>query len=137
MPIRVRASSELGLVTVDFEGVVTTDEFEQLLPLLDDPVYNQMSMTIVDTTAAVRSDAPSSVIYDAASRAAENVDRHIGAGARLALVAENPEFFGLGRMYQILRDPSPVEVSIFGTADEAERWLGLPADYRARLRDVE
>jgi len=56
--------------------------------------------------------------------------------SRLAIVAGGDEFFGLGRMYELLRGDSKVEVHVFRQLDEAERWLDLPAGYGGPLERV-
>jgi hypothetical protein len=137
MPIRVRASKDLGLVLFDFEGVVTLAEFERLaVPLVDQPGYALMPSMLVDMSLAKKVDGPSEIIRRQARLVGEKVDGEIAPGAKLALVATNPEFFGLSRMYQTLRSDSPVEVSIFRTREEAETWLGLPAGYEEQLSEI-
>ena len=136
MPIRVRVNSELGLVVVIFEGVVTANEIElELTPLVDDPRYSLMPLALFDTTAALRAEAPSELIRDGARRAEKAVDDQIEPGAKTALVAISDEFFGLLRMYQILRDGSPGEFEVFRSVSDAELWLGLPDDYLETLSD--
>jgi hypothetical protein len=137
MPIRVSASTELGFVLVVFEGVVTLEEFEQYVaPLTEQPSYALMKLTLIDMSAAAKGDTPSETVRLQARRAAENVDARIDAGSKMALVATNPEFFGLSRMYQTLRSDSPVEIEIFRSKPEAEAWLELPEDYTSQLVEV-
>jgi len=137
MPIRVRASKTLGLVVLILEGVITEEEFDsQVTPLMDLPEYNLMPLTLVDMTKAVRGEAPSEFVRRNARRAARNVDDAIQVPAKMALAADNPEFYGLGRMYEMLRVESPVEIAVFRTRREAERWLGLSSDYETQLTDV-
>lgn len=134
MAIHFRASRELGLCVVEFEGVVTAEEFERLLdPLVDDPVYTTMPMTLVDTTEALRVAAPSEVVRRFARRIEAHVDEHVEGLSRLALVATRAEFFGLSRMYEMLRGQSPVEMQVFRSLEAAEAWLGLPENYDKQL----
>jgi hypothetical protein len=137
MPIRVRLNAEIGLLVVVFEGVVTAEEFEiQVAPLIDIPAYSQVPLTLVDMTAALRGDGPAEIVRRSARRAEKSVDSDIEAGAKMALVATNDEFYGLGRMYEMLRDGSPLEIAVFRSLSEAEEWLGLPANFENGLVDV-
>jgi hypothetical protein len=138
MAIRVRVSRELGLVVVIFEGDVTEDEFSRhVSPLVESPEMRLMPLTLADFTAAIQSDAASEIVRRHAQRAAANIDAEIGSGSKLALVADRDLFFGFSRMYELLRDESPIEVSVFRTLPEAEQWLGLPDDYADRLVDLD
>jgi len=63
MPIHVRASSELGLAVLVFEGVVTVEEWDRhVAPLVETPEYSLMPLTLVDMTAALRGDGPSDIV---------------------------------------------------------------------------
>ena len=137
MPIRVSASTDLGLVLVVFDGVVTADELERdLVPLIDQPGIALLRSMLLDMTTAARGDAPSELIRRYARHVGERIDEQIEFGSKVALVATNPEFFGLSRMYQTLRSDSPVAVEIFHSRGEAEAWLELPDDYAAQLTDI-
>ncbi len=53
------------------------------------------------------------------------------SSARLAIVAPGDFAFGLGRMFEVLRQADPrsrKEVFVFRTRGEALRWLGLKED---------
>ena len=65
-----------------------------------------------------------------------NIDADIEMGAKVALVASRDEFYGLGRMYEMLRDGSPIEIGVFRSLPEAEEWLGLAADFDDHLVDI-
>ncbi len=136
MPIHVRVASDLGLVVIDFEGVVTTQELAEVAPLVDKPEYGLLPLGLGNATNATRIELPSDLIRHQARRSTEAVDGQIGEGARMALVATNPEFFGLGRMYSMLRGDSPVAFNVFRSLPEAEEWLELPGGYADRLRKV-
>lgn len=137
MPIRVRVSKELGLLVAVFEGNVTLEEFERhSAPLIELPEYIRIPLTLVDMSAAVESDAASEMVRRHANKAA-NIDREIVAGAKMALVATRDLFFGFSRMYEILRDDSPLEIQVFRSLPEAEKWLGLPDGYAAQLAEID
>lgn len=138
MPIRIRASDELSLIVAIFEGVVTGEEFEATVaPLIAQPKYATMRLTLADMTGAVRGDASAEIVRRQARHSSFHVDNNIEGTARLAIAAPSDEFFGLGRMYEMLRGGSPVDVAVFRTLPEAESWLELPDDYEARLTDVD
>ena len=138
MPIRVRTSAELGLVDIVFEGEVTEEEFgRHVTPLVELPDFRLMPLTLVDMTTAVQSDGTSEIVRRHARRAAANIDSEIGSGSKLALVATRDLFFGFSRMYEILRDESPVEVGVFRSVPEAVQWLGLPENYTALLTEID
>jgi hypothetical protein len=137
MPIQIRFSAELGLAVAEFVGVITADEFdERVAPLLGQPQYSLVPLSLVDMMAAERWEAPTERVRRHAEQASQAVDQEIPGAGKLAFAAENDEFFGLSRMYGLLRDGSPVEVSVFRSREEAEAWLGLPSDYRTSLVDI-
>jgi hypothetical protein len=137
MSIRVRVATKLGLVVMVCDGVVSADDLERhLVPLIEKPEYSLMPLALVDLTAADRFEGSSEVIRRNARRAAQFIDDKVGRGSRMAIVAPRDEFFGLGRMYEMLRAPSPVEFRVFRAPGEAERWLGLPGGYASELTDV-
>ena len=138
MPMRVRVDTELGLVVVVCAGVVTAEQFARhVAPLVEAPEHSLMPLTLVDTTAALRGDGPSTILVEHARRAAENIDDALEGGARVAIVATQDEFFGLARMYEMLREQSPVECQVFRSLAEAEQWLGLSEDYESGLSDLD
>jgi hypothetical protein len=137
MTISVRVDTSVGLVVVACTGVVTADEFARhVAPLVEAPEYRLMPLTLVDTSDALRGDGPSTILIEHARRAAEYIDDVLEGGARVAIVATLDEFFGLARMYEMLRDGSPVECQVFRSLPEAEQWLGLSEDYESGLSDV-
>lgn len=137
MAIRVSVNTDLGLVVLIFEGVVTVEDFASQVGLLvDSPEYALLPLALVDMTATLEGSGAGEIIRQQARRAARNIDAKIDDGAKLALVSTRDEFFGLGRMYQALRDDSPVEVGVFRSRPEAEQWLGLPAGYEEDLTVV-
>jgi len=137
MPIRVRTSSQLGLVAVIFEGVVTADEVQrELTPLLDDPRYALLPLALFDVTGATRFEGSTDVLRDGARRAAVAIDTLVQPGARTAIAASRDEFFGFGRMYEMLRDGSPGEFHVFRSLEEAEKWLGLASDWASTVTDA-
>jgi hypothetical protein len=138
MPIRIRASDELSLIVAIFEGVIAGEEFEtKVAPVIAQPKYATMRLSLADLTGALIGDAPSETIRRQARNSSFHVDGNIKGTARLAIAAPSDELFGLGRMYEMLRGGSPVDVAVFRTLSEAESWLELPDDYKAQLADID
>ena len=131
IPIRSCASEKLGLVLVTLDGVVTESDFERdLLPLFELPEYGLKPRALVDCTRATEAHGSSHALWRAARAARLHVDPKLGdCSGKVAIVAPTPEFFGLGRMYELLRRESKVEVRVFREMAEAEAWLGLPEGY--------
>ncbi len=137
MAIQIRVSTELGLITFVLEGTVSEVEFDRVVtPLLGTAEYTLMPLTLLDMTAVVAIDASSEFIRDLARRTRSAVDDKIEGGSRMALVANTALSFGLSRMYETLRDTSPVEVEVFRSVSDAVGWLGLPSDYQMQLKDL-
>ena len=137
MPIIVRAGTDLGLVVIAFQGIVTAEEIDQRGDqLFEGTEFIHMPLALFDTTALVRVEAPSEFVGRYARRAAKRIDADIDVGTKTAFVATRDAFFGLSRMYQAHRDESTGEFSVFRTLSEAEQWLGLPEGYEAQLINV-
>ena len=49
-----------------------------------------------------------------------------GPAVRSAMYAANPLSYGMMRMYGTMLYPSPIEVGVFYTHQEAAEWLGVP-----------
>jgi hypothetical protein len=138
MGIQVSANRRLGLVLMEFQGYVEAAEFQRVTDLIEVPELSLLPMLLVDASHVEGTSSPSAQIRDAARRVQTHVDPKLEApDARVAIVAVTDEFFGLGRMYQMLRGESQVDVRVFRDLAEAEDWLGLPADYRAGLEQVQ
>ncbi len=138
MGIQVLSSTQLGLAVVVLEGFVEGDEFAQsLMPLIGDPGLGLLPKALVDATRAEGTSVESALVHNAAHKARADVDPHLSdSDSRLAIVATRDEFFGLGRMYEMLRDESSMEVRVFRQLDEAERWLELPKGYGDQLEKI-
>ncbi len=127
MAIRPRIDEERGLVELVFEGDISEQDLSDAIEKYVTEEYATLPLGLIDLTGVVSNDVPSELVRIAALRAAEAVDPKLPRG-RLAIVATQDEMFGLARMYQILRDDSPVEVLVFRERGDALRWLGLPPE---------
>ena len=56
-----------------------------------------------------------------------------GTGSRRAIVMRADVGFGLARMFEIMRDPSPDEIHVFRDLDAALQWLGFAREKQAVL----
>lgn len=138
MAVHIRASKDLDLSVVILSGVVAQEEFDStVVPRMDQPDFIVMSRTLIDATEAETSDASGDAVRGYARQAAKNVDSTVHHSSKVAIAAPNDEFYGFGRMYQMLREGSPVEVRVFRSRNEAEQWLDLPGGYDAKLTDVD
>ena len=125
MPYRVRLDPEAGLVEIVFEGVLGQDDVaDAVRKLLFDPVYAHQPLGLFDASGVTSADFATDLIWQTARSAETAVDPHLARG-KLAIVAPGDEAFGLSRIYQSLRERSPVEVRVFRARADAERWLGL------------
>lgn len=64
--------------------------------------------------------------YDEMEQIVQYIDVSFGAkwNPRIAILVEADVQFGLSRMFQMLVEGFPTEVSIFFDLDEAEKWIG-------------
>lgn len=59
------------------------------------------------------------------------------ATSRRAIVVDGRDvMFGLARMYEILRDRGPEQITVFRSFPEALKWLDLPPDYPRKCEPV-
>ena len=82
---------------------------------------------LLDLRDVVAADFSAHLVRAAASRVKDRVDPRLESG-KFAIIAKRDFLFGMARMYQILRDESPVEVRVFRDRGEAELWLGIADD---------
>lgn len=124
MPIHVRVDEAQALVEVEFAGELTDSDFiETVTRYLREP-FTTLPLGLFDLSGVTVMDVASASIREVARRAAEHVDSSLEEG-KVAIVAPRDFLFGMARMYEILRDGSPVEVRVFRERGEAESWLGL------------
>jgi hypothetical protein len=100
-------------------GEVTESEIRELMARHFREPHAALPLGLFDLLDATSLEVPSSLIRDVATRATRHVDPRVDHG-KLAIVAAQGEIFGLGRMYEILRSDSPVEVRVFRQRDEAK-----------------
>jgi hypothetical protein len=124
MTIQVHVDESRQLVEVVFAGQVTDSEFADTMNRYLQEPFATLPLGLFDLTDIASLDVAAESIRDAARRVAQHVDSRLEQG-KLAIVAPRDLLFGMARMYEMLRDESPVEVRVFRERNEAESWLGL------------
>ena len=122
MPIISQIDSSLGVVFSTFQGVVTQqDILAQIERFNTDPAFQPSFNHLVDTRGTTRFDVSIAEMRVISLHSAFNEK------SRRAIVAEEAELYGAGRVYQILREEQkkPDEVRVFRNMAEARCWLGL------------
>ena len=122
MPITSQIDSSLGVVFSTFQGVVTSEDIlAQVESFKNDPAFQPSFNHLIDTRGTTRFDVSIADIRVVSSHSTFNEK------SRRAVVAEDTEMYGVGRVYQILREDQgrPDQVRVFRDMAEARRWLGL------------
>ena len=122
MPISSQIDSSLGVIFSEFQGVVTKEDISgQVEGFRTDPAFQPSFNHLIDARGVTRFDVSSEDMYSVSLHSVFNEK------SRRAIVAGNDEMFGVGRMYQILREAYDRldQVQVFRDVAEARRWLGL------------
>jgi hypothetical protein len=122
VPIDYRYDATRGIVFARGTGVLVDDDVSSYVRgVLQDPEVRQGAWQLLDCTDVTAVDVtPACVRRIAASM---NLQGEKLAGSRLAILAPGDAAYGMGRMYQALRDGGPGEVQVFRERAEAEAWL--------------
>ena len=127
MPIQVKVDEKRGLVEVVLTGEVTEAEVGETMNRYLAGAAAALPLGLFDASGITVTDLSPDLLSDLAGGAAKHVDSRIQRG-KLAVVATSDLALALGRIYQILRRNSPVEVRVFSAHEPAKRWLGLVKD---------
>jgi hypothetical protein len=119
MPAFYQIDKERRLVTTTAWGVLTTDSIlAHQQQLMNDPNFDPDFFQLADFTQVTGVDIPTE---DVRTIAEKNI---FSSRSRRALVTDNSEFFGLARMFEILRDmEGEPGIRVFRNRDEALNWL--------------
>jgi hypothetical protein len=119
MPAFYQIDKERRLVTTTAWGVLTTDAIlAHQQQLMNDPNFDPDFFQLSDFTQVTGVDIPTE---DVRTIAEKNI---FSPRSRRALVTDNSEFFGLARMFEILRDmEGEPGIRVFRNRDEALNWL--------------
>jgi len=126
LPIDVRIDHARKLVVARVHGVMSDEEtFDYQRGVWSDPAiagYDEL----VDMTAVEEIRLPSSARARELAALSASMDLP-GAETRMAIIAPQNEAFGLGRMFEMMREMEPGsrrKVGVFRTAEEAMEFLG-------------
>jgi hypothetical protein len=126
MPIDFTIDKERKVLVACARGELSdADLLDYGQRLLDDPEIKQADHELVDLTDVSSGSLISAEGVRELARFWRGEYDRIAAG-KLAIVAPSDLAFGLGRMYQMLRDDGPDRIRIFRDMEEAWDWLGEP-----------
>lgn len=121
MPISYRVDTSLRLVFSRAWGVVTDGEMlSHSLALRADPRFEPDFKHWLDAGAVTDLQLTSEVVRRLAAQTP------FGPGSRRAVVASADFVFGMSRMFQLLRDDTPGQLSVFRDPASAHAFLELP-----------
>ena len=124
MPIEHRYDPQLRTLFLDFSGEVSELELLDVArKLSSDPSIPPGHRELVDLSGVLVTDVTSLALRRVAQIYAEADKRP--EDSRVAIVAPADLFYGLSRMYEAFREPSPLEIQVFRELREARAWLGL------------
>lgn len=125
VPIHLHVDEALGLAEASFEGRVAEADVGQAIDAYLAPEYAELPLGLFDFGGITELDLTSEALERVVGRISAAVDPGLKYG-KVAVVAAREDHSDLARAYQVLRDPSPVEVKVFARRRDALRWLGLP-----------
>lgn len=125
MAIRYQIDAEAGVIYVNLDGSVHSDEFSAALDrLFHDPEYQVGLDGLIDFRGVEWFDVSTRTIREAVAEIARNMNG-FHYPWRTAIVAPTDLVYGLSRMYQILREGSMEEIGVFRNPGDARKWLGI------------
>ena len=121
MTISYRIDAVRKIIYTTIEGEITNKQLARHSRKIGkDPEIDRsfVELVYVEPTSLAR--VTSSGIRDSADalRASTPIKR-------IAIVATQDIDFGLGRMFQLIADESPIEIQIFREQEKAKHWLGI------------
>jgi hypothetical protein len=126
MPISYEIDEAAGRVSIRFSGTITdADLMSTFQRLYQDPHHRVGMGELTDCRQVDRVEITGAGLQRLADATSSWLDP-AGTGWKVAVVVPNDEVFGLGRMYELLREGSPENVRVFRDLGLAERWLDEP-----------
>jgi hypothetical protein len=126
MPIEHRYDPELRTLFLELRGTITDAEIldfaSEMATSRDVPPGRRELVDLCGVEQADLSSATLRAVAEIYARADERPEE-----SRVAFVAPRDLFFGLARMYEAFRSPSPLQIRVFRELGEARAWLGIPA----------
>lgn len=124
MPIAHRFDPALRTLFVDFSGEINEAELvDAARKLAADPSIPPGRRELVDLSGIEATDVTAAALRRVAHIYAETDVRP--EESRVAIVAPGDLYYGLSRMYEAFREPSPLEIRVFRDLPEARAWLGI------------
>jgi hypothetical protein len=128
VPISCRIDKAARVVICTHTGMTSDADFIQTYTsLFNDPEYETGMSKLIDLRKADsvgRSGKALTIIGDLLTKQYEDSS----VTTRIAIVAPADLSFGLGRMYGMLTDDAPQNVSVFRSVEKAVEWLGVSLD---------
>ena len=121
MPISFTFDADLKCAISTYSGVVDDAEIlAHARRLVSDAAIPDGVTSLLDFRAVTEFRVTTDCIHEVVATIQEHPRFTKGA-----FVADDDLVFGMSRMYQMLREGSPVEHRVFRDLDEALAWLGL------------
>ena len=121
MPVHFKIDTERRLVVATvFDEISDTDIVETLHSSVNDPDFEPGFNVLSDHTQVTRAITTEQVKLMVNHM--ESLSDRL-AGARFAIITNSPASYGMMRMLSVFAKRVPMELQIFGDADEANRWL--------------
>ena len=119
MPFTVQIDPIRRRCTIRYEGRVTAADFESArAEILAHPDFDPDFDELVDHSRSNGMAVPAEAVRELATK-----PPIYHPSSRRALVAPSAAGFGMGRMYELLREGKAGDIRVFREADEAMRWL--------------
>jgi hypothetical protein len=131
--IHFRIDRDLRLRTATFTGTIADGELlDSYRAHLGQPDYDPTLDDLVDLREVEHLDVSAGALKEM-NRMFAGVDEY-GIPTRLAIVAPGDLGYGLGRMYEMMRDGAPETIRVFRDAETAHAWLAEGRAWRASHR---
>jgi hypothetical protein len=116
----VRRSSHL---VATFDGVITDRDFIKCFTeIVSISIVEPDTSLLVDLSGIERIIVGSGTLRRAADLF-KPLSRNVAR--KVAIIAPREELYGMARMYELMRPPSPSDLNVFRTAARAREWLGI------------
>jgi len=132
MPAEYKIDKVLGIVFSLAHGTLSDDEaYSHQDKLRNDPDFDPSFSQLADFTKVAKVDLSTDGIHHLARR------NPFGGGSKRAFVAPMDLMYGLARMFQILTDDHPDELTVFRDMQEARKYLSLESKINMSTAHVE
>jgi len=120
MPAEYKINKFSGVVFSSAHGTLIENEaYSHQDKLRNDPAFDPTFSQLADFTKVTQVDLSTNAIHHLAER------NPFGLGSKRAFVAPMDLLYGLARMFQILTDDHPDELTVFRDIQEARKYLSL------------